>query len=34
MPGSDALALPHAPLPAGLPDPATLARLAAEFLST
>ncbi|KWI50617.1 cysteine desulfurase [Burkholderia pseudomultivorans] len=34
VPGSDALALPHAPLPAGLPDPATLARLAAEFLST
>ncbi|MGK8208847.1 family 2A encapsulin nanocompartment cargo protein cysteine desulfurase [Burkholderia cenocepacia] len=34
VPGSDALALPHAPLPAGLPDPATLARLAAEFFST
>ncbi len=26
-------ALPHAPLPAGLPDPATLARLATEFFS-
>ncbi|MDR8729516.1 family 2A encapsulin nanocompartment cargo protein cysteine desulfurase [Burkholderia pseudomultivorans] len=34
VPGSDALALPHAPLPAGLPDPAALARLAAEFFST
>ncbi|WP_322024322.1 family 2A encapsulin nanocompartment cargo protein cysteine desulfurase [Burkholderia sp. BCC1977] len=32
--GSDALALPHAPLPAGLPDPAALARLAAEFFAT
>ncbi|RQS09908.1 SufS family cysteine desulfurase [Burkholderia sp. Bp9002] len=31
LPGSD---LPHAPLPAGLPDPATLARLASEFFST
>ncbi|RQR66898.1 SufS family cysteine desulfurase [Burkholderia sp. Bp9126] len=30
LPGSD---LPHAPLPAGLPDPATLARLASEFFS-
>ncbi|OMG71233.1 family 2A encapsulin nanocompartment cargo protein cysteine desulfurase [Burkholderia ubonensis] len=29
--GSD---LPHAPLPAGLPDPATLARLASEFFAT
>ncbi|KWE47606.1 cysteine desulfurase [Burkholderia ubonensis] len=26
--------LPHAPLPAGLPDPATLARLASEFFAT
>ncbi|WP_175780792.1 family 2A encapsulin nanocompartment cargo protein cysteine desulfurase [Burkholderia anthina] len=36
-PGSatgDALALPHAPLPAGLPDPAALARLASEFFAT
>ncbi|HDR9529578.1 TPA: hypothetical protein QDC00_001080, partial [Burkholderia stabilis] len=32
--GGDALALPHAPLPAGLPDPATLARLASEFFAT
>ncbi|WP_175746659.1 family 2A encapsulin nanocompartment cargo protein cysteine desulfurase [Burkholderia pyrrocinia] len=32
--GGDAHALPHAPLPAGLPDPATLARLASEFFST
>ncbi|WP_321802699.1 family 2A encapsulin nanocompartment cargo protein cysteine desulfurase [Burkholderia sp. BCC1993] len=32
--GSDALALPHAPLPAGLPDPAALARLASEFFAT
>ncbi|MFA8327477.1 family 2A encapsulin nanocompartment cargo protein cysteine desulfurase [Burkholderia ubonensis] len=31
LPGSD---LPHAPLPAGLPDPATLARLASEFFAT
>nr|WP_057925904.1 family 2A encapsulin nanocompartment cargo protein cysteine desulfurase [Burkholderia ambifaria] len=31
---SDALALPHAPLPAGLPDPAALARLASEFFAT
>ncbi len=31
---SDALALPHAPLPAGLPDPAVLARLASEFFAT
>ena len=31
---SGAGALPHAPLPAGLPDPATLARLASEFFST
>ncbi|MGS0896927.1 family 2A encapsulin nanocompartment cargo protein cysteine desulfurase [Burkholderia stagnalis] len=34
QPGSDALAVPHAPLPAGLPDPATLARLASEFFAT
>ncbi|WP_175838920.1 family 2A encapsulin nanocompartment cargo protein cysteine desulfurase [Burkholderia anthina] len=36
-PGSatgDALAPPHAPLPAGLPDPAALARLASEFFAT
>ncbi|KVD89774.1 cysteine desulfurase [Burkholderia stagnalis] len=32
LPGAGAL--PHAPLPAGLPDPATLARLASEFFST
>ncbi|WP_412025262.1 family 2A encapsulin nanocompartment cargo protein cysteine desulfurase [Burkholderia cepacia] len=32
--GGDALALPHAPLPAGLPDPAALARLASEFFAT
>ncbi|KVQ19050.1 family 2A encapsulin nanocompartment cargo protein cysteine desulfurase [Burkholderia cepacia] len=32
--GGDAHALPHAPLPAGLPDPVTLARLASEFFST
>ncbi|MCF1369708.1 SufS family cysteine desulfurase [Burkholderia cenocepacia] len=32
--GGDAHALPHAPLPAGLPDPATLARLASEFFAT
>ncbi|RKU04067.1 cysteine desulfurase [Burkholderia sp. Nafp2/4-1b] len=32
--GRDALALPHASLPAGLPDPATLARLASEFFAT
>ncbi|NTX47541.1 SufS family cysteine desulfurase [Burkholderia cepacia] len=32
--GGDAHALPHAPLPAGLPDPAALARLASEFFST
>ncbi|VWB66142.1 family 2A encapsulin nanocompartment cargo protein cysteine desulfurase [Burkholderia latens] len=31
--GRDALVLPHAPLPAGLPDPATLARLASEFFA-
>ncbi|MXN78898.1 SufS family cysteine desulfurase [Burkholderia sp. 4701] len=31
LPGSD---LPHAPLPAGLPDPAALARLASEFFAT
>ncbi|KVA16867.1 family 2A encapsulin nanocompartment cargo protein cysteine desulfurase [Burkholderia ubonensis] len=31
LPGSN---LPHAPLPAGLPDPATLARLASEFFAT
>ncbi|PCE34254.1 family 2A encapsulin nanocompartment cargo protein cysteine desulfurase [Burkholderia ubonensis] len=31
LPGSS---LPHAPLPAGLPDPATLARLASEFFAT
>ncbi|MFH5253593.1 family 2A encapsulin nanocompartment cargo protein cysteine desulfurase [Burkholderia semiarida] len=30
----DAHALPHATLPAGLPDPATLARLASEFFAT
>ncbi|KVM96329.1 family 2A encapsulin nanocompartment cargo protein cysteine desulfurase [Burkholderia stagnalis] len=32
LPGAGAL--PYAPLPAGLPDPATLARLASEFFST
>ncbi|HDR9608404.1 TPA: cysteine desulfurase, partial [Burkholderia aenigmatica] len=32
--GGDAHALPHAPLPAGLPDPVTLARLASEFFAT
>ncbi|RQS24288.1 family 2A encapsulin nanocompartment cargo protein cysteine desulfurase [Burkholderia sp. Bp8998] len=32
--GGDAHALPHAPLPAGLPDPAALARLASEFFAT
>ncbi|CAB3768600.1 cysteine desulfurase [Burkholderia sp. MSh2] len=33
--GGDAPALPHAPpLPAGLPDPAMLARLASEFFAT
>ncbi|NTX25901.1 cysteine desulfurase [Burkholderia pyrrocinia] len=32
--GGDAHALPHASLPAGLPDPATLARLASEFFAT
>ncbi|WP_175714454.1 family 2A encapsulin nanocompartment cargo protein cysteine desulfurase [Burkholderia ambifaria] len=32
--GSDPLALPHAPLPAGLPDPAVLARLASGFFAT
>ncbi|KVD39198.1 cysteine desulfurase [Burkholderia sp. ABCPW 11] len=32
--GADAHGLPHASLPAGLPDPATLARLASEFFAT
>ncbi|KVL40406.1 family 2A encapsulin nanocompartment cargo protein cysteine desulfurase [Burkholderia sp. MSMB1835] len=32
--GGDAHGLPHASLPAGLPDPATLARLASEFFAT
>ncbi|MDN7902717.1 family 2A encapsulin nanocompartment cargo protein cysteine desulfurase [Burkholderia diffusa] len=32
--GGDAPARPHAPLPAGLPDPAALARLASEFFAT
>ncbi|AOJ84036.1 cysteine desulfurase [Burkholderia savannae] len=30
---ASSVAPPHAPLPAGLPDPATLARLASEFLA-
>ncbi|KVT04292.1 cysteine desulfurase [Burkholderia sp. MSMB1078WGS] len=32
--GVDVHGLPHASLPAGLPDPATLARLASEFFAT